>query len=1118
MISVATSRKRGATATASGRSPAETGQVGAQDDARDNAKTKATNTKAMQGARDRATQGAMRMDRRRTDKGATQSAPVTRSALFTTSAMTLLLPAFMATGAHAETFTIPLVTSVDGNIDLGGSDSVEVDAGPAIVIDSDNTVVNEGDIVVDAPLNAIGVLIQGGVTGSLSNAGDISVVSAEETDDPLGANKTGILVQGNEAFNGDITLESGSLLDVEGNNSTGIDLRAGLTGNIVSEGRIDVNGKDTTGIRVTGQVTGPITIENGILDVSGENAAGLVIQERVTGTVTNNSLITVRSVLEGFVDDETTEEDDNQPLARGGVLIGASLDQGFLNNGPQDDQTDVVAAQIDGRLSEQAVLISPEVSNGMAGNVVLGAVGEGDEAYGFVNRGQILANGIEDGDSTIGLRVSGAEINDIAYTTVIENGLRTTNTIRSTTVNADSTAVSVGSGAEIPIIVNTGTISGSSTGSDGAMARAILVEEGAKVFSVDNEGAITAISSGDNAQAVAIQDFSGTLTTIYNKNSITASVNLPEDDDGNIPSDRGREIAIDASASTTDVRVTNAGSIFGDINLGSGNDLLEIVAFFDPDADETGESDSSSDSDNDDSPSAFIIGTIDTGAGADRITIDEGGVFRGGITHGDGTLDLTVNDGSLILVSDDQIRVTNATLGAESSVTVLLDEETVNTTRLIASEEVTLTDGVDFNVQLEDFLGESAQVTLIDSATLNLQTNLGLDADELFFLYNSDISRDVNDESNLVLTLTLKTPEELGLNNNQTAAYSSVIDLLELDEDLATALGNISDEDEFLDAYNQLLPDTGLPSRAVAVLLTDQATQAVGARLTSLRRVNREDGGTAWFQVFGSVYMQDPVEEEFGFDGETYGVAGGFDLPLLGADAMGLTFVWAGSRIEEKDSFDDEFIVDSLQGGLYASWSFGNAFFDLQGLGGYNKYRSSRRIRIGTFDDTADADWDGYQYSGNARIGWDLELGKWRFTPQAGFDYLYLKENGFREVSASELALSVEERDLTSMRASAGLEIGRKIKRRDSFFVPSLRAGYRYELETDPLVSTAQFRNTGDSFDIVGAELPETGVTGGLGFTFENRGLILNAGYDVLLEEDYIRHSGGVTFRFLFTR
>lgn len=223
--------------------------------------------------------------------------------------------AYAQTAIDTET-TAPVNTTSAGDVTIGtgGSIALTDNAGPALTVDSDNDVINNGAISVfggDATEfgvdNATAVLLQGGNSGNFTQAGSIGIgdnFAPSDTDDDgipdgpfaQGTGRTGILISGASPFQGNVELQPGSTLVVEGNDSFGINLdntamtQGGLTGNLLTAGTVNLTGDDGAAIRVAGDVGGDVNNSAGIL-VAGENSNAIDIAGDVAGGFTNSSVI-----------------------------------------------------------------------------------------------------------------------------------------------------------------------------------------------------------------------------------------------------------------------------------------------------------------------------------------------------------------------------------------------------------------------------------------------------------------------------------------------------------------------------------------------------------------------------------------------------------------------------------------------------------------------------------------------------------------------------------------------------------------------------------------------------------------------------------------------------------
>ena len=275
----------------------------------------------------------------------------------------LLAPQALAETTISTERTTPVRTSTAGS--GGVADHVVIDedgsivlttAGPAITVDSNNTVTNEGQIEIEAVDGAIGIQVNGGVATTVSNEAAILLEDGVDgTDDDLdtdndgdldgafatGTGRYGIRVSGPGTVTGDI-LNSGSIT-VEGNDSFGISLETALDGDLVTDGAITVSGNGTVGLNVVAPVSGRVEAAGGIT-VRGEGAVGVDVKADVGASLhLQGSIATTGyrySSRPGAAEDRDLLDADDLLQGGSAVRVTANIGGGILLDTPPSTTSD----------------------------------------------------------------------------------------------------------------------------------------------------------------------------------------------------------------------------------------------------------------------------------------------------------------------------------------------------------------------------------------------------------------------------------------------------------------------------------------------------------------------------------------------------------------------------------------------------------------------------------------------------------------------------------------------------------------------------------------------------------------------------------------------------------
>ena len=326
---------------------------------------------------------------------------------------------------------------------LSGSGSSSA-LNPMVTLNSNNKVVNSGTITGANTNYAIGILVNGGYTGSVENAGTISFTdsTSASTDsttgdtqapfapsnsgvEPLG--RYGILETGSGTFTGDITTDSGSTISIVGNQSYGIAIEGTMTGTVNNQGTITVRGDDTVGLYTTGTVTGDI-MTGGAITATGQHASGIILAGDTTGRFSIYSSVTSSGYGTNTRSSSTTIQADIQAAAteveQGGaaVVVAGNVGAGIyiaaapgytITDSTSDLDGDGVADGSEGTGSVVSYGGQPGLVIGAAGkSITVGALdltstsyNSALSGYGLVISGSVSGQGVEDGVSATGIQI-----------------------------------------------------------------------------------------------------------------------------------------------------------------------------------------------------------------------------------------------------------------------------------------------------------------------------------------------------------------------------------------------------------------------------------------------------------------------------------------------------------------------------------------------------------------------------------------------------------------------------------------------------------------------------------------------------------------------------------------
>lgn len=1038
-----------------------------------------------------------------------------------------LAPLLFAAGAQAQVVistprTTPILTSNANNgaaadVQIASGGAINLTSGTAVTVDSNNTfTLSTGGSITftNAADGVTGVLVNGGVNTTITI--NDRIVIADSLDgspnpdndlDPdgpwaVGSGRYGIRLAG--PVTGDLLLSRSAFVQVEGNDSFGISIDDGLTGNFRTQGEIRTLGDRTVAVRLAGLLDGDAYI-GGAIDATGEDASAVHVEGDVTGRLTFQGDIAATGFrYRSRPSQELIDDIDADDRLEGGpaIIIGGNVAGGVLfdvlptesdSNSTDDDgdgvtDSEETASRVSTFGSAPAILVGSAIQN-----ITLGAVGAGDLNYGFINRGSVASQGILDGVDAQAVRFG----TDGGGTVTIDGGVLNSGQVSVLAFDADATAFRFGAGVTTPRFTNSGFVTAASASDAGGDVTTVLFESGANVAEFTNRGTLLATSGGGTANVTTVRDLSGSLNTFTNLGVIEA--NLSPDADGDPVT--GTVAAVDLRANTSGVvfiqdvdpsdppvsesnpdtdgdGVPDASepSIFGDILLGSGSDVVDIR-------------------------NGTITGALDFGAGADSLLISGGAAVVGRLVDSDGQLTIDVQDGTLDGRQTATLGVSDLTVGGDGRLIFTVDGAAGQAGGYAVSGTANLQDGAQLGVRFTSLIDSPTRFTVIDANTLALgQVDFGATEANSPYLFRVDASADAV-AGEVYLDVRRRTAEEAGLISAEAGIFDAFYGALGTDPRLLDAFISQTGREDFIDLYEQLLPDhSGGP-----LLSLSGGVDAVTRALVGRNASAAPGQGSAWLQEI-SFYADKDKTDTYGFRSEGFGVAGGFEM---GTDYgnLGISLAFTSSDLEDPESEAEEVISASLielglywraQGQYWTTWA--------RAAGGYATFDSTRRLVAPGLNLSNTSSWNGWTVALAGGASYERSYGRFTIRPEVYAEYFSLSEDAHVESGGGPgFDLEIDDREGHMFSATAAMNVALGMGQ-NSWLKPEIRFGWRQNISVDPGVTMGRFVGGGPDFAITPDGIEGGGPIVGFRLNVGNELGMLSVSADAEMIDDYVRY------------
>jgi hypothetical protein len=968
-----------------------------------------------------------------------------------------------------------------GNIANGGSISLTSSLSPPV---NGNTGLADGPFTSGE--NRVGILLTNGtLNGDVTNGSGASITIQGNS---VGAGNlaAGIWIQQNAGLTG--TLENDGSITVTGNQTVAIEVDGAVGGNLTTTGAVTAVGVGAQGIVTTAAVGGEVNIDStistsayrsttapsgsllaqlnadqveqgGSTVVIGGNVGAGVLVSGATTTGTGTSAVTTAAAA--------IQEFGKAPA----LVIGSQTQAITVGNTAADPYGLVIA----GSVSASGVYdqkLTPSVTGPISATAI--EIGQGqnvDLAGGIHNTGSVSATALDATATAINIG------SGVTAGTILNEGTIGASETGSTAQAA--TAIVIASGSDVGSITNSGTIAADVTSTakftgNSAAAVGAIIDESGSVSSIANTGTISATLT---PSAVTFT-LAGSRTAI-DVSHATNGVSITQTPSTSFDGQAGASFNGSISGTTLTVNTVGSGNlIVGETLYGKGiaagtTILAEITGTGGAGTYTVGISQTLAKEDLTTAGTVpSINGDILFGAGTagqENVLDVQAGNVTGGVTEVAGnrflTIDVATAAGSTAdvdITKAETHQVTSINVGSGGILTAAVDptfaigasaptpvfDTTVHAGQTGPDGTATFADGAQIGVSLDAIqTAASATYVFVQASSAPGALTVGNLSDTTLanapFLYSAVSSVAVDPttgDQDLDVTVTLKSPQQLGLNRSGAEAFNAVFQALEKNAAIGDAIIAPTTAAGFINLYNQMIPDQGIG--------TFDALEAATEKIADLTEQTPDNGtriaGTsAWLQEVNTTVKRNDGET-LGDTDKLFGLVGGWEHMGAAGGALGVTASYL--NIGSNGVFEPiggGIVVNLAELGAYYRRAWGGLRFSVRGAGGYAWFNEDREFVTTGVSESSKGRWNGYFADAHAGAEYEVRLGRFYMRPEVSVDYLYLNEDGHTETGAGPgFDLTIDPR--TSQRGSvqALMTVGAQFGH-DVWFRPEVFGGYR---------------------------------------------------------------------------
>lgn len=339
-------------------------------------------------------------------------------------------------------------------------------------------------------------------------------------------------------------------------------------------------------------------------------------------------------------------------------------------------------------------------------------------------------------------------------------------------------------------------------------------------------------------------------------------------------------------------------------------------------------------------------------------------------------------------------------------------------------------------------------------------------------------------------------------------------------DELLYALGSLNSVSEVAAGVSKLQPLLSGGASLAALNALHGTNGLIQSRLGSGSGFSSGDEVSAdrhfWIKPFGSWADQDDRDGTIGYDADTYGVALGADTELSSTVRLGAALAYSNSDVESKSTVAPQAVeIDTYQVAVYGSYSINESTdLDFQADIGRGNYDGERTINFGALSSVANSDYDSWNYHLGAGLGHDISIAeKTTFTPSVRVDYTMIDADSYSE-TGSPFNLNVDSTTTDELVFAVDGKINQTLNDTTSL---TANLGLGFDAINDQASLTSSFVGGGASFATNGIDQSPLLLRAGLGLEMNpSSNLEIVTRYDLEARDDFMNHTASVKLRMPF--